>query len=339
MNILSPSEHVELLSQHKKERDSRICDRIKVLLWYSEGKSIEIISNLLYLSQHTIRKHIKDYKEEKKLKPSNGGSESKLSEMQGKELSDHLENKIYTTVQDISDYIIKTYRIKYSNSGLTNWLHSQDFTYKKPKGIPSKLNEESQAEFILKYNTLEKDLLEDEEILFMDSCHPTQATKFGYGWIKKGKEKQIKTTASRTRLNITGAINIKSREVITKRYETINSENTIDFFKKVLLFYPKAKKINIIADGAAYHKSQLLKEFITDKKIEIHILPPYSPNLNPIERLWKIMNEYVRNNRHFENAKEFREAIDDFFSDTIPRISEKLYSRINSNFQIIKNTS
>ena len=76
----------------------------------------------------------------------------------------------------------------------------------------------------------------------MDSCHPTQATKFGYGWIKKGKEKQIKTTASRTRINITGAINIKSRKVITETYDTINSANLIKFLKKSIINLSRIKK-------------------------------------------------------------------------------------------------
>ncbi len=50
------------------------------------------------------------------------------------------------------------------------------------------------------------------------------------------------------------------------------------------------------------------------------------------------MNEYVRNNKYYKTAKEFRSAIDDFFSSTIPIIQKILDSRINSNFQIIKNT-
>ncbi len=111
------------------------------------------------------------------------------------------------------------------------------------------------------------------------------------------------------------------------------------FLEKVLLYYPKSKKINIISDGACYHKSKEVKEFTKDKNIEIHTLPPYSPNLNPIERLWKIMNEYVRNNKYYKTAKEFRSAIDDFFSITIPIIPEILKNRINSNFQIITNSS
>ena len=195
-----------------------------------------------------------------------------------------------------------------------------------------------QEVFISEYRDLEKRVIgKDEEILFMDSCHPIQTTKFGYGWIKKGKEKQIKATGSRTRVNITGAVNIESREVVTSNYEKINSESTIDFFKKVRLKYAETKTIHIILDQAAYHKSKQVKEYIEKVNIKLHYLPPYSPNLNPIERLWKIMNEYARNNKYFENAKSFRKAIDVFFSDTIPRISEILHNRINSNFQIIKN--
>lgn len=337
MKILSALSRKKLLTQHRTERDGRIKDRIKVLLWHDEGKTIEEISKLLYLSPQTIKNHITEYEENQNLKPSNGGSKSKLSEKQNKELSEHLESYTYTKVKDISNYISKTYRIKYSNSGLTKWLQENGFRYKKPKGIPGKIDFEAQKAFICKYREMERNLKKDEEIIFLDSCHPSQSTKLSYGWIKKGKDKQIETTASRTRLNITGAINIKNREIIIEKYDTINSINLIDFLKKILKNYPNRKKINIIADGAGYHKSKEIQKFIKNKKIKIHILPPYSPNLNPIERLWKIMNEYVRDNKYYKTAKEFRSAIDEFFSGTIPRITKELYTRINSNFQIIKN--
>jgi transposase len=55
--------------------------------------------------------------------------------------------------------------------------------------------------------------------------------------------------------------------------------------------------------------------------IVLHYLPPYSPNLNPIEIVWKVMNEHVRNNLFFSLAKEFREAIKQFFDHTWARPS------------------
>ena len=69
--------------------------------------------------------------------------------------------------------------------------------------------------------------------------------------------------------------------------------------------------------------------------IRLHFLPPYSPNLNPIERLWKVMNEHVRNNYFFKSSKDFREAINRFFDKILPNIGATLNSRINDNFQLL----
>ena len=65
----------------------------------------------------------------------------------------------------------------------------------------------------------------------MDSVHPTQATKITSGWIRKGVEKMIATVAGRSRINLTGAIDLESMSIFTQEYETINGESTIDFLK------------------------------------------------------------------------------------------------------------
>ncbi|NKG48084.1 IS630 family transposase, partial [Salmonella enterica subsp. enterica serovar Infantis] len=65
----------------------------------------------------------------------------------------------------------------------------------------------------------------------------------------------------------------------------------------------------------------------------------YSPNLNPIERMWKLMNEHARNNRYFSSTKEFRDAISEFFNQTLPDIAGSLSSRINDHFQVLKSAS
>lgn len=57
----------------------------------------------------------------------------------------------------------------------------------------------------------------------MDSLHPTQATKVSYGWIKTGENKLIASIASRTRINITGAINLTNMEGIHQEYPTVNA--------------------------------------------------------------------------------------------------------------------
>jgi transposase len=74
----------------------------------------------------------------------------------------------------------------------------------------------------------------------------------------------------------------------------------------------------MILDGAGYHRSGLVTEAAERLDINLHYLPPYSPNLNPIERLWKVMNKYARNSQYFATTKEFRRRINQFFTTTLP---------------------
>ena len=71
MNFLSDAERTQLKIQHKRERDKRVCDRIKAVLLSDKGWSTPAIAEALLLSDDAIREHIAEYKESKKLKPEN----------------------------------------------------------------------------------------------------------------------------------------------------------------------------------------------------------------------------------------------------------------------------
>jgi transposase len=73
--------------------------------------------------------------------------------------------------------------------------------------------------------------------------------------------------------------------------------------------------------------------------IELDYLPPDSPNLNPIEQLWKGMNEKVRTNIYFQNKRDFIAGIDEFFTLTLANIAVRLWSPINDNFQVLTRAS
>ncbi|EHF4788596.1 TPA: IS630 family transposase, partial [Salmonella enterica] len=164
-------------------------------------------------------------------------------------------------------------------------------------------------------------------------------TKLAYGWMPAGKKAHVvETTGSRTRLNIMGALNLNDiGSAVIREYDTINSLSICQFFIAIRETYPITQKVHIILDGAGYHRAELVQDWAVVMNIELHCLPPYSPNLNPIERLWKVMNELVRNNHYFATAKEFKENIHHFFSDTLPTLAGSLSCRINDHFQKMKN--
>lgn len=335
--FITDQQKAELERLHDSSRDGRVRDRIKAILLASEGWSSAMIAQALRLHQTTVDHHISEFLNKGKLKPENGGSDSKLSAEQTAFLISQLTDNLFHHARDVIAFVARTWNIVFSVPGMNKWLHRNGFTYKKPSGVPHKFSEEKQRQFIEYYEEL-KETVGDEPVLFIDGVHPTQATKISYGWICKGQKKAVKTTGSRTRLNIMGALNLKTPEYpLICEYKTINEYNVSRFFNEIRKVYPDYnQKIHVILDGAGYHRSQLVKDWAEVVNIRLHYLPPYSPNLNPIERMWKLMNEHARNNRYFSSTKEFRDAISEFFNQTLPDIAGSLSSRINDHFQVLK---
>jgi transposase len=336
--FLTERDRDALKSQHRQEKNRRVADRIKSVLLSDKGWTYRQIAEALLIDEQTIGRHVDEYKDDKKLTLSSGGSMGKLSWVQSGELVRHLEYVTYLKISDIIAYVQATYGVSFTVQGMTSWMHNHDFSFKKPKEMPAKADPAKQEAFIQAYEKLLTETPENEPILFGDGVHPTMATKVTYGWIRTGLNKPIKTTASRTRVNLMGALNLESMQVTIDSYETIDSETMVKYFDHLKAAYPNAPKIHLILDQGPYNTSIITREAAKKRGIHLHYLPTYSPNLNPIERLWKVMNEHVRNNRFFESAKEFRREITNFFKVAWPQIAMSYVDRINDNFQRFNST-
>jgi len=124
-------------------------------------------------------------------------------------------------------------------------------------------------------------------------------------------------------------------QLVVNEYESVNGDAFIDFFKK-LENESTATTVHVILDNARAQKNKKLDKFLETSKIKGHDLPPYSPNLNPIEWLWKILREATGYHRDYALYKEFFESIRHFLLEKIPWMVDDLKLRMNDNFQMIK---
>lgn len=134
--ILTPQQKQQREEMHDSTRDGRVRDRIKAVLLASEGWSQTMISQALRIHESTVVRHLSDYVLSEKLKPENGGSQSRLSAGQTMQLIEDLAEKTYFHSHRIVAYVQAEFGARYTVSGVKKRLHHHGFSYKKPKGVP-----------------------------------------------------------------------------------------------------------------------------------------------------------------------------------------------------------
>lgn len=166
----------------------------------------------------------------------------------------------------------------------------------------------------------------------MDAVHPQHNTMAAYGWIKKGERRCLLSNSGRQRLNLHGAINVESNEMTVVESPTVDKDSTLQVLELVEHKYPKAKQIMVILDNARYHYSKEVREWVKDKRVQLVFLPAYSPQLNLIERAWKLFKKKVLYNQYHATLEDFRDAAIGFFKN-IRQYSEELISLLDGGFE------
>jgi transposase len=333
---LSKEQIAALEKLHRSLRDKRQADRVKAVIALSKGWSAAQVAEILLFDEKTSRHYFDRYQKgglKALLDDNYCGTEPKLDEHQVSELDAYLEEHILPDAKAVISHIDRQYGVHYSLSGVTDLLHRLGFSYKKPMHVPGKQDPVKQRAFLEEYERIKASKGENDPIYFADATHPQHNSIPSYGWIKKGREKQLKANSGRQRLNINGAINIETLEPTVRFYQTINADAAIDLFAKIEGKHPKANVIYVIVDNARYYHSGWLKKALKGTRIKLIFLPPYSPNLNLIERYWKFFKKKVLNDRYYETFDEFKRACEGFFRKRKKYLLE-LRTLLAENFHI-----
>ena len=341
-SYLLPEEELKRIHQQASKYRCPPEERVRLfcIYWAGMGKKVEWIHDMLFLPERTIYNYLQEYAAQKKTKnddtPSSGRP-TKLSLQQEEELKAHLIQNTYVSTLAVIEYIHQTYGVTFSQGGLAKWMHRHGFRYKRPKRVPYTVDVAKQEEFVKLYKDMKKQAKDDEMILFIDGVHPDHQTQHVHGWIQRSQLAQVPSTGRQQRLHYMGAICIQNDRVEHqfKEYKVIDSDSIKDFLQELMNHYP-GKKLKIICDRGSYHTSKATKKFVQEQKnLSLIYLPPRCPNLNLIERLWKIMREHVTHNRYYKYFSEFQSAIRNFFTERITTLQPCLLSRLTENFHII----
>lgn len=179
------------------------------------------------------------------------GRRCQLTEKELGELSFHLQRNICLSANKVVAHIKDYYKVLYTLSGATELIHRIGFSYKKPKAVPGKAKKDEQELFILEYYRLKQEGL---KIYFTDSTHPQNNPVISYGWIKKGKNLGVLPhNNSRYLMNINGAVDIESLEVVTRSCDRVNTPSIYELIRGIRAKNPTGERIRLIMDNGSYN--------------------------------------------------------------------------------------
>ena len=135
------------------------------------------------------------------------------------------------------------------------------------------------------------------------------------------------------RINIHGALNIDTLQVTARFEKRLDEETALDMLELLRKRQPEGN-IYIVLDNAGYYQANRVKAYAKGLGITLLYLPPYSPNLNIIERLWNYFQKNVMHNRYYDSYDKFKTKSRQFFND-LWRHKNELRTLMTENFQII----
>lgn len=336
-NFLTVQEVIILQEAHHGSRLRKNADRIKAILFLNQGFSYEETARLLMLDETTIRRYKKEFEKggvDELLENNYSGSEPYLSVQQQEKLTLYLKDNTLQTVKEAIAYVRDQYGAVYSVEGMTHFLHRLGFVYKKTKQVPAKFDPAKQQKFINQYDQIKQNKSPEDKIYFLDSSHPQHNNMPFYGWIYKGEIKTIKANTGRERLNLNGALNLDNLDITVVDEITINSEAMIRLLTILEQKQPRGLIYSIV-DNARYNHSKKLKLFLKHHhRLKLIYLPPYSPNLNIIERLWLFFKRKQLSHHYYPTFKEFKISALNFFQN-INLYQQELKTLLTDSFQTL----
>jgi transposase len=155
---------------------------------------------------------------------------------------------------------------------------------------------------------LVENLPADEVVLYVDEVDIHLNPKIGPDWTKRGQQKEVLTPGCNQKRYLAGAWNPKTRRLIYVEGERKNSLLFLELLHRLATkAYPNAKRIHVVLDNYGIHDSlqvRLALKSSTAEKLELHFLPPYCPDHNRIERIWKDLHDNVTRNHRCTTMDE-----------------------------------
>lgn len=319
--------------------DARVRRKLMTVRMHALGVPHSKIAAALNISDDTVTNYVKLYRDEglggllenRHYRPTSS-VEPFLDEIRRS-----FEGTPVAISGEAADRIETISGIRLSDSQARRIMLKLGMRFRKCAAVPGKADPQLQFEFMEEelLPRLEEARQGQRRVFFVDAAHFVLGSFLGMIW--SFSRVFVPSGCGRQRYNVLGAVGTRDHDFISVRTTgSVNADTVRELIAKLRKAYP-GEEITLVMDNARYQYNRKVFGTAEECDIELLFLPPYSPNLNLIERVWKLVKAKCLRNRYFKDFGKFRAAIDEFIDSLGDENRCLLKTLVTENFQIIEN--
>lgn len=326
---MTTQERIQELTEAMKQTDStRQYERYLAVRLHLTGRTYSEISDILGRTYQSISTYCRCYEEgglpALDMGHSPGGSR-KLTEEQEQEIAETVINKKpievgfearHTwTLAILASWIERQFGQSFTEKGVSKLLKRLGFSYTKATYTLARANPAEQKVFReITLPELKEQVIQGEldHLLFEDESMIRAYLALQYNWFLKGQQRKIPTYGHHEGAKLLAAIHYETGHVTHEEVEQYDAATFQRFLERVLEEYPTGKMVMVLDNARIHHAKQLQPFLQKHERLTLVFLPKYSPELNPVEGLWKWLKHDVVNNVFFSKFYHIRKHVSDF---------------------------
>lgn len=218
------------------------------------------------------------------------------------------------TGKAVAQHIFQKFQKLITPRGAINQLHRLNLKLLCPRPKPAKADEEKKVKFKASLEHTIRNMNSQDHLLYFDAATIQHSATKTRKWGECGHQPTLPIIGGRKKLHIVGAIEPVGDKGWFAECSTLGAKEFIGFLKGLMRCYPMGN-LNVVLDNARAHHAKRVADFVSlHNRINLLYLPPYSPDLNPIEDFWRVLRRNVTHNTFYATFDEFREAIIEYLA-------------------------
>ena len=331
--VLVVEERKTLLDLYRHAKDPQLSRRAHILLLLAEGYTWATIAAVLFVSTSTIARWQQRFRD--------AGLDGLVGQRPGRRPGwfSYAAVLVVRWVRESTPrswgllrsrwtcataaFVLATYfHLAVSRETVRRWLHQADLVWRRPRPVLRRQDPQRRRK-LRALRRLLAHLPADEVAVFQDEVDINLNPKIGAMWMRRGEQAEVETPGNNDKRYLAGSMNWRTGQLWVTEGKQRNGELFVRHLEELRWRLRRYRVIHVFCDNARFHQAEKCKQLQAylrrwGHRIELHYLPLYDPESNPIERVWWHLHDELTRNHQCQTLEELLDLVFRWLEDGNP---------------------